>query len=85
MKLPTTCPSCNDALAVYQLKCKTCTTIIEGDFGMPKYLMLSSDEQKLIIDFFLCSGNIKEISKQAGFSYPTMRKKISSLIEKINS
>ncbi|WP_419487200.1 DUF2089-like zinc ribbon domain-containing protein [Chryseobacterium bernardetii] len=52
MKLPTTCPSCNDTLVVYQLKCENCITIIEGDFKIPKYLVLNSDEQKLIIDFF---------------------------------
>lgn len=84
MKVPNSCPSCNNALDVYQLKCINCKTIIEGDFKMPKYLVLNSDEQKFIIDFFLCSGNIKEISKQENLSYPTIRKKINSLIEKIN-
>ena len=51
---------------------------------MPLYLKLTPEEQQFILQFFLASENIKEIAKQAGTSYPTMRNYMDDLIEKIN-
>lgn len=82
-KLPTVCPSCDNALIVSQMKCPDCNTEVSGVYELPLYLKLTREEQEFILNFFLSSGSIKEMAKQAELSYPTMRNKMDDLIEKI--
>ncbi|POS02959.1 DUF2089 family protein [Flavobacterium croceum] len=84
MKLPIVCPSCENTLQVSQMKCNDCQTEINGNYNLPLFFKLNREEQDFILDFFLSSGSIKEMAKQAGNSYPTMRNKMDDLIEKIN-
>ena len=83
MKLPAICPSCEKALNVSQMKCSHCETTVNGNYDLPLYLKLARDEQDFILQFFISSGSIKEMAKQAELSYPTMRNKMDDLIEKI--
>ncbi|HCR76657.1 MAG TPA: hypothetical protein DIW37_09690 [Chryseobacterium sp.] len=85
MKLPIVCPSCESALQVSQMKCNNCETIVSGNYELPLYLQLTREEQEFILSFFLSSGSIKEMAKQAGLSYPTMRNKLDDLIGKIET
>lgn len=85
MKLPIFCPSCESSLNVSQMKCNHCKTQVNGNYDLPLYLKLSRDEQDFILQFFLSSGSIKEMAKQAELSYPTMRNKMDDLIEKIEN
>lgn len=85
MKLPIVCPSCESALQVSQMKCSRCETTVNGNYELPLYLQLGREEQEFILNFFLSSGSIKEMAKQAGLSYPTMRNKMDDLIGKIET
>lgn len=85
MKLPIVCPSCESALQVSQMKCNNCETTVNGSYELPLYLQLGREEQEFILNFFLSSGSIKEMAKQAGLSYPTMRNKMDDLITKIET
>ncbi|MFT4092139.1 MAG: DUF2089 family protein [Niabella sp.] len=83
MRMPVICPSCDKILNVSQLKCGHCATEVNGNYKLPFYLKLTKEEQNFIIDFFLASGSIKEMARQAGNSYPTMRNKLDDMIAKI--
>jgi hypothetical protein len=83
MKLPIICPSCENSLNVSQLRCVECETVVNGNYEFPIFLKLNRDEQDFIMNFFLSSGSIKEMAKQAELSYPTMRNRMDDLIEKI--
>lgn len=83
MKLPIHCPSCESNLVVSQLKCPNCQTEIKGEYQLPLFVQLPQEDQDFILNFFLSSGSIKEMAKQAGLSYPTMRNRMDDLIEKI--
>lgn len=83
MKLPVSCPSCEHLLHVSGMMCPECSTEISGDYELPLFLKLSAEEQNFILQFFLSSGSIKEMAKQASLSYPTMRNRMDDLIEKI--
>ena len=85
MKLPIFCPSCESPLRVSEMTCSNCSTIVNGDYDLPLYLKLSREEQDFILEFFLNSGSIKEMAKQAELSYPTMRNKMDDLIDKIKN
>jgi hypothetical protein len=85
MKLPIICPSCENSLNVSQMKCNNCNTEVNGNYELPLYLKLNRNEQDFILAFFLSSGSIKEMAKQAELSYPTMRNHMDDLIEKIKN
>ncbi len=75
------CPVCGDELFVSKLSCHNCHTNIEGDFSLCKFCKLT-DEQKNFVEIFIKSrGNIKEIEKEMGISYPTVRGKLENVIE----
>ncbi|WP_372474688.1 DUF2089 family protein [Capnocytophaga sp. ARDL2] len=82
-KIPTLCPSCESPLNVSRMRCANCATEVSGEYQLPLYLKLNREEQEFILNFFLSSGSIKEMAKQAELSYPTMRNKMDDLIEKI--
>ncbi len=76
-----TCPVCASQLKVTKLHCHSCSTSIEGDFELDKFSYLSK-EQKWFIEVFIKNrGNIKEIEKEMGISYPTVRRNLDQVIE----
>ena len=84
-KLPIICPSCESSLRVSQMKCDCCETTVNGNYDLPLYLTLNREVQNFILEFFMNSGSIKEMAKQADLSYPTMRNKMDDLIDKIKT
>ncbi len=83
-KLPAACPCCNNSLKVSELFCPECETKVSGTFELPLLAQLTEKEQTLILDFVKASGNIKEIAKNMGLSYPTVRNILDELIDKLN-
>lgn len=76
-----TCPVCASQLKVAKLHCHSCSTSIEGDFELDKFSYLSK-EQKWFIEVFIKNrGNIKEIEKEMGISYPTVRRNLDQVIQ----
>ncbi|WP_313376730.1 DUF2089 family protein [Chishuiella sp.] len=82
-KLPVICPSCANELFVEKLICNSCETQVVGNYKLPLFLKLTNDEQEFIMQFFISSGSLKDMSKQMDVSYPTMRNRVDDLINKI--
>ncbi|MCG8541808.1 MAG: DUF2089 domain-containing protein [Clostridia bacterium] len=75
------CPVCSSKLKVAELGCRKCGTSIRGDFEMCKLCYLTK-EQKYFIEVFIKNrGNIKEIEKELGISYPTVRRNLDNVIQ----
>ncbi|HHV27664.1 MAG TPA: DUF2089 domain-containing protein [Tissierellia bacterium] len=75
------CPVCGKPMEVTKLSCNHCDTHIEGHFTLCKFCKLN-DEQKHFVEVFIKNrGNIKEIEKELGISYPTVRNKLENIIE----
>jgi len=75
------CPVCDSNFKVVKLHCDHCRTSIEGEFVLDKFSYLS-EEQKLFVEIFIKNrGNIKEIEKDLGISYPTVRRNLDQVIE----
>ena len=85
MKRPIICPSCETSLNVSQMKCSNCETTVNGNYDLPLIMKLAREDQDFILNFFLSSGSIKEMAKQAGLSYPTMRNRMDDLITEIKN
>lgn len=76
----TNCPVCSEVLKITRLQCSHCHTTIENKFELSKFATLSQ-EQLFFIEIFLKSrGNIKEVEKELGVSYPTVRGKLNEIV-----
>lgn len=75
------CPVCKGKLKVKKLYCDQCDTTIEGHFEMDKFSCLTKEDKEFIEIFVKNRGNIKEIEKDLGISYPTVRRNLDRVIE----
>jgi hypothetical protein len=79
--LITDCPVCSKKLKVKKLHCTHCHTTIENEFEMSKFASLATEQLDFIEVFIKCRGNIKEVEKELSISYPTVRGKLTEIIE----
>lgn len=83
-RLPLRCPACDAPLKVSRMFCADCHTEVCGDFELPLLSSLTEKEQLFIIDFIKSSGSLKDMAKNMGVSYPTVRNILDDLIDKLN-
>jgi hypothetical protein len=77
------CPVCNSGLDVTRLHCPHCDTGIDGHFAVCKFCQLPAEQKAFSEVFIKCRGNIKEVEKELGISYPTVRNRLETLIESL--
>ncbi|MBP1943826.1 hypothetical protein J2Z26_003607 [Bacillus luteolus] len=56
---------------------------MENDFELSKISLLSQDQLHFVETFLTCRGNIKEVEKELGISYPTVRGKLNDIISSL--
>lgn len=81
--LPVRCPGCGRTPRVVRLSCGGCGTAIEGSFALPVLARLDPEDQAFLVDFLKSSGSLKELARLHGISYPTVRNRLDSLIDRI--
>lgn len=81
IRVLTQCPVCDGRLKAIKLRCDTCSTVIENSFDFPGLLQLSKEQLDFVEVFVLCRGNIKDVEKELGISYPTVRAKLDGVVE----
>lgn len=79
-KVISSCPVCGKRLKITRLKCSSCKTTIENEFEFSKFDYLTKEQIKFIEVFIMCRGNIKDVEKELGISYPTVRAKLDEVI-----
>lgn len=79
----TNCPVCSKTLKITKLQCSHCHTTIENEFELSKLASLSKDQLHFVEVFLTCRGNIKEVEKELGVSYPTVRGKLNDIISSL--
>jgi hypothetical protein len=75
------CPVCNSKLEVTRYHCPECDITIEGEFSISEFSALTGEQQEFVKTFICCQGNIKEVEKALGISYPTVKNKLSQVSE----
>ena len=75
-----TCPVCEGELAITRLHCRTCGTSLEGEFGVGRFGRLSREQLALLESFLRSRGNLKDLERELGISYPTVRGRIEALL-----
>lgn len=74
------CPICEAQLRVTELTCPACSTRIVSDLTTCPFCNLPSDTLAFLWAFIKARGNIKEVEKDLGISYPTVRKRLDELL-----
>ncbi len=74
------CPVCEARLQVTRLHCNTCGTTIEGEFNVGRFARLGRDQMSLLESFLRSRGNLRELERELGLSYPTVRGRVEALL-----
>ena len=82
-RAPSECPVCGDQLAVIRLGCVSCGTEIAGVFRSCEFCALNEKETEMLRVFLSSRGNLREVEKHLGVSYPTARLRFAELLEKL--
>lgn len=75
-----TCPVCDGELRVTRLQCASCGTGLEGRFSVGRFSRLHRDQMALLESFLRARGNLRELERELGISYPTVRNRIEALL-----
>ncbi len=82
-KFVSKCPVCSSRLRIKVLECSSCGTKIEGKFDIHPFFELTDEELNLLYLFLKTRGNLSEVSKTIGLSYPTTRQRFEEFLKKI--
>src|ERR1700675_3657585 len=74
------CPSCDGNLTVARLQCPDCAISIEGEFAQPALLKLTGAQIDFVEIFIKNRGVIREVERELGVSYPTVRARLDEVI-----
>ncbi|MDQ3401713.1 MAG: DUF2089 domain-containing protein [Candidatus Limnocylindria bacterium] len=74
------CPICSQSLHVVRLECESCGTSLEGSFGLGRFHSLLPDQLEFLETFIRCRGNFKDVERELGISYPTVRSRLDAVI-----
>ena len=75
-----TCPVCSSELAITRLHCGSCGTTLEGEFSVGRFGRLNRDQLALLESFLRSRGNLREMERELGISYPTVRARVEALV-----
>jgi hypothetical protein len=79
-EIPLKCPSCGSSLAITQLGCTVCNTVVSGFYPLNPFLKLPAETLEFLAGFIRNRGNIKEMARESGESYWVIRSKLDKAV-----
>lgn len=80
---PRHCPVCAGELALTRLSCDSCHTELSGHFPACEFCALTVEDRDLLRVFLSSRGNIKELERHLGVSYPTARSRFDAVLSRL--
>lgn len=80
---PRQCPVCSEELTLTRLACDECGTELSGHFPTCEYCSLSQEDRQTLTVFLASRGNMKEVERHLGVSYPTARTRFDVILSKL--
>lgn len=74
------CPACFGDLRVAELECERCGTVIRGHFSPGPWMRLQPDQWDFVLRFLKVRGNLREMERELGVSYPTIRARLEQIL-----
>ena len=75
------CPACGGELIISECQCQQCNLQMRGEFQTGRLASLSEDELTFVQVFLFARGNLSEVERILGISYPTIRNKLDEINE----
>ena len=82
-KAPISCPVCGGEYEITKLTCKNCKSELTGSFSGCDLCNLNDDDAFFVLTFLKCRGSIKDVEKELGISYPTVRGRLDTVIKRL--
>lgn len=80
---PADCPVCGDDLIITRKGCLKCGTELAGEFASCAYCGLEETDHEILKVFLTSRGNLREVEKHLGVSYPTARARLDAVVAKL--
>ena len=80
---PRQCPVCGDQLLLTRLSCESCSTELSGRFESCEFCSLTAEDRQMLKVFLASRGNMKDLERHLGVSYPTARARFDGLLQKL--
>lgn len=77
----TSCPVCSSELMITEYTCPKCGVVIKGKFQLDEFFKLSPDQLYFVKIFLKHRGNLSEVQKELGISYPTARNRLEDIAQ----
>jgi hypothetical protein len=74
------CPVCSGMMYVTEQKCVSCEATLRGEFYLGEFSHLGRDSADFVRTFLRCRGNLKEVERELGVSYPTVRTRLDRVL-----
>ncbi len=78
------CPVCKGELSVREYYCAACDLSLRGNFASSWLSGLEPQQLEFVKLFIIVQGNIKEMEKRLGISYPTVKNRLAEIIRSIS-
>ena len=82
-RAPRDCPVCASGLEVTRLSCPECATELSGTFASCEFCALGDEDRTLLRVFLASRGNMKDLERHLGVSYPTARARFDALLGRL--
>ena len=73
------CPACGSALTITECQCSNCRLQLRGVFEPGPFSRLSAEQLAFVGVFLRARGNLTEVERTLGVSYPTIRNKLDEV------
>ncbi len=80
LPMPTSCPVTGEPLLVTRLESESGGVAIEGRFYPNEFALLPEEQLEFLRIFVKVRGNLKEVERVLGLSYPTVRGRFEKLL-----
>jgi hypothetical protein len=74
------CPMCESKMVISELKCESCGISMQGRFDVPVLCQLPRDLYDFLLVFVRNRGVIREVERELGISYPTVRSRLDDVL-----
>jgi hypothetical protein len=80
---PRDCPVCSSRLETTELGCPTCGTGLSGHFAPCEFCGLDGADLQMLRVFLASRGNMRDLERHLGVSYPTARARFDDLLRRL--